>query len=135
MIRRPPRSTRTDTLFPYTTLFRSLAAAGLHRLTNEEAEQLVLAAAIFGGLGGVGGYNLGDDGLDRAGIGGLPQAPFLDDLRRIVAGLQHQFEHFLGKPARQRAVGDQPQKLSPLRGRDRTVLDVLAELVQRAEKV
>src|SRR3546814_1415923 len=28
MIRRPPRSTRTDTLFPYTTLFRSLAGAG-----------------------------------------------------------------------------------------------------------
>src|SRR3546814_17098286 len=27
MIRRPPRSTRTDTLFPYTTLFRSLLAA------------------------------------------------------------------------------------------------------------
>src|SRR3546814_12424627 len=27
MIRRPPRSTRTDTLFPYTTLFRSKAAA------------------------------------------------------------------------------------------------------------
>src|SRR3546814_8470795 len=26
MIRRPPRSTRTDTLFPYTTLFRSLIA-------------------------------------------------------------------------------------------------------------
>src|SRR3546814_7783865 len=31
MIRRPPRSTRTDTLFPYTTLFRSphIAGAGL----------------------------------------------------------------------------------------------------------
>src|SRR3546814_20874205 len=27
MIRRPPRSTRTDTLFPYTTLFRSADAA------------------------------------------------------------------------------------------------------------
>src|SRR3546814_1099762 len=27
MIRRPPRSTRTDTLFPYTTLFRSSLAA------------------------------------------------------------------------------------------------------------
>src|SRR3546814_3519242 len=27
MIRRPPRSTRTDTLYPYTTLFRSSAAA------------------------------------------------------------------------------------------------------------
>src|SRR3546814_9551473 len=28
MIRRPPRSTRTDTLFPYTTLFRSTDARG-----------------------------------------------------------------------------------------------------------
>src|SRR3546814_3736520 len=28
MIRRPPRSTRTDTLFPYTTLFRSRQLAG-----------------------------------------------------------------------------------------------------------
>src|SRR3546814_12824473 len=28
MVRRPPRSTRTDTLFPDTTLFRSLALAG-----------------------------------------------------------------------------------------------------------
>src|SRR3546814_6812844 len=31
MIRRPPRSTRTDTRFPYTTLFRSLSAIGLAR--------------------------------------------------------------------------------------------------------
>src|SRR3546814_16812873 len=30
MIRRPPRSTRTDTLFPYTTLFRSSPAASAH---------------------------------------------------------------------------------------------------------
>src|SRR3546814_18122302 len=29
MIRRPPRSTRTDTLFPYTTLFRSDYAVGV----------------------------------------------------------------------------------------------------------
>src|SRR3546814_12280428 len=29
MIRRPPSSTRTDTLFPYTTLFRSIAALGI----------------------------------------------------------------------------------------------------------
>src|SRR3546814_1263255 len=28
MIRRPPRSTRTDTLFPYTTLFRSVGSEG-----------------------------------------------------------------------------------------------------------
>src|SRR3546814_16762875 len=31
MIRRPPRSTRTDTLFPYTTLFRSEAVAAVAR--------------------------------------------------------------------------------------------------------
>src|SRR3546814_6284852 len=29
MIRRPPRSTRTDTLFPYTTLFRSFFAGAI----------------------------------------------------------------------------------------------------------
>src|SRR3546814_7253927 len=32
MIRRPPRSTRTDTLFPYTTLFRSARLGGLHEI-------------------------------------------------------------------------------------------------------
>src|SRR3546814_1249412 len=35
MIRRPPRSTRTDTLFPYTTLFRSFF--GLGRQRNPES--------------------------------------------------------------------------------------------------
>src|SRR3546814_15850683 len=38
MIRRPPRSTRTDTLFPYTTLFRSLGVEprGLRAKGNGE---------------------------------------------------------------------------------------------------
>src|SRR3546814_4690959 len=35
MIRRPPRSTRTDTLFPYTTLFRSHEAGPRRRLRTE----------------------------------------------------------------------------------------------------
>src|SRR3546814_3888900 len=39
MIRRPPRSTRTDTLFPYTTLFRS---------PNGDHEKLVKAAQSLG---------------------------------------------------------------------------------------
>src|SRR3546814_2325680 len=34
MRRRPPRSTRTDTLFPYTTLFRSIAVRRCRRLPN-----------------------------------------------------------------------------------------------------
>src|SRR3546814_20589386 len=35
MILRPPRSTRTDTLFPYTTLFRSLIIVNDKRLTEK----------------------------------------------------------------------------------------------------
>src|SRR3546814_21019726 len=35
MLRRPPRSTRTDTLFPYTTLFRSAERGGCHGATLE----------------------------------------------------------------------------------------------------
>src|SRR3546814_7707813 len=53
MIRRPPRSTRTDSLFPYTTLFRSLgvllvvrAAIVLER-RQRRVEQRVLRAATF----------------------------------------------------------------------------------------
>src|SRR3546814_18745635 len=38
MIRRPPRSTRTDTLFPYTTLFRS---AGTHARRTAAADAAV----------------------------------------------------------------------------------------------
>src|SRR3546814_12595111 len=39
MILRPPRSTRTDTLFPYTTLFRSTTH---HTLTHEEPDDAQL---------------------------------------------------------------------------------------------
>src|SRR3546814_13088565 len=47
MIRRPPRSTRTDTLFPYTTLFRApapsrRAARGIGRLPAQLSAQLAL---------------------------------------------------------------------------------------------
>src|SRR3546814_2136281 len=41
MIRRPPRSTRTDTLFPYTTLFRSIVfVIEAKRWTDEDAAVL-----------------------------------------------------------------------------------------------
>src|SRR3546814_10697319 len=47
MIRRPPRSTRTDTLFPYTTLFRSTvrAAVLLFRRTWNVADTDALSCA------------------------------------------------------------------------------------------
>src|SRR3546814_8872599 len=57
MIRRPPRSTRTDTLFPYTTLFRSIEAvearlaelqdslpAGVEIVTVYDRSELILDA-------------------------------------------------------------------------------------------
>src|SRR3546814_2085319 len=42
MIRRPPRSTRTDTLFPYTTLFRS-SGCGLGSSRQAQAASLSMA--------------------------------------------------------------------------------------------
>src|SRR3546814_8433912 len=45
MIRRPPRSTRTDTLFPYTTLFRSfLESQGIHAAEPGENNRRRLGA-------------------------------------------------------------------------------------------
>src|SRR3546814_4188778 len=40
MIRRPPRSTRTDTLFPYTTLFRSRPRRSCRRIPAPQDPQL-----------------------------------------------------------------------------------------------
>src|SRR3546814_3003293 len=48
MIRRPPRSTRTDTLFPYTTLFRSETAFLLRRNVVAMAKPIVGHADISG---------------------------------------------------------------------------------------
>src|SRR3546814_13004292 len=57
MIRRPPRSTRTDTLFPYTTLFRSVGTYVILRLTS----------LLFGNAsGGVAGF--ADSWLIWAGL-------------------------------------------------------------------
>src|SRR3546814_8092061 len=47
MIRRPPRSTRTDTLFPYTTLFRSLRRSGKIALTGRQMQILVKSSMIM----------------------------------------------------------------------------------------
>src|SRR3546814_10710663 len=44
MIRRPPRSTRTDTLFPYTTLFRSGVSVGLRWMKRRGFGEEVLAS-------------------------------------------------------------------------------------------
>src|SRR3546814_3740363 len=53
MIRRPPRSTRTDTLFPYTTLFRSVTRASLcghfvNGLNGKRPDTFLKTANAFG---------------------------------------------------------------------------------------
>src|SRR3546814_14664207 len=62
MIRRPPRSTRTDTLFPYTTLFRSGQADQAITLLKDALKQAPDNASILDSLGWV----LWSSGTDRA---------------------------------------------------------------------
>src|SRR3546814_12467536 len=59
MIRRPPRSTRTDTLFPYTTLFRSVV---------HPAHHLAARPVVFGNAYGV--FELGCVGAECMGADG-----------------------------------------------------------------
>src|SRR3546814_13538084 len=53
MIRRPPRSTRTDTLFPYTTLFRSKKVNFDRQtyggLATDDPELIALKNAVYSG--------------------------------------------------------------------------------------
>src|SRR3546814_1645128 len=50
MIRRPPRSTRTDTLFPYTTLFRSPSGHDRHQIGAVARDLDILAPMAEKGL-------------------------------------------------------------------------------------
>src|SRR3546814_16240044 len=53
MIRRPPRSTRTDTLFPYTTLFRSIAVFHIERAARHARTNLASASPVAAADAGV----------------------------------------------------------------------------------
>src|SRR3546814_18159739 len=80
MIRRPPRSTRTDTLFPYTTLFRSEAAVAIEREVLAEA-QLAVGVVV--------------DLLDDVGVGA----------RRLAVGRGGQRAGVLLQPVVEERVG------------------------------
>src|SRR3546814_1302455 len=71
MIRRPPRSTRTDTLFPYTTLFRS------HRRVLPAHGYL----AALRDVGFEGGDRLLDVADDRSQVAALRRCVEVDDRR------------------------------------------------------
>src|SRR3546814_12736980 len=71
MIRRPPRSTRTDTLFPYTPLFRSNLPA--RHVETDGVEGLLAAGIDFGdGVDADGGFIHG--GLHSGGAAGATEA-------------------------------------------------------------
>src|SRR3546814_16249959 len=114
MIRLPPRSTRTDTLFPYTTLFRSVrdeVGAGIHvddpRLRGIDgavpaaAERLVQRDVVGGDR------NLA---LDQRVLGGVERALGIQDFEKVDrAGLVER-----ARQARSLAVGLDGRRESPM---------------------
>src|SRR3546814_12329099 len=101
MIRRPPRSTRTDTLFPYTTLFRSFFRRGLglsRRLRGGRLHRRGLGGGFRGRLrdGGLcrslgcrsglrNAFELVEPGLQRFGFGARGGGPLLHRLEFFPA--------------------------------------------------
>src|SRR3546814_10111283 len=101
MIRRPPRSTRTDTLFPYTTLFRSAdiksgrfttpgiptTAGGAGSFTgntdlagdSNALSFMVNGLLDFGDDDGLQGFVGGGAGVARVSVEPVFAGPFLDD--------------------------------------------------------
>src|SRR3546814_16246212 len=79
MIRRPPRSTRTDTLFPYTTLFRSSA---FKQRRYADAIRMFSAALDLDPEYGIAFFNRGLARF-RAGNYGAP-LPALDEAVRLL---------------------------------------------------
>src|SRR3546814_12845841 len=77
MIRRPPRSTRTDTLFPYTTLFRSLH--GWHDLLSDPGGQIARRGDVKPFLAteliGDGGHRLAGRSWNGSGAGAIEAVP------------------------------------------------------------
>src|SRR3546814_12623800 len=75
MIRRPPRSTRTDTLFPYTTLFRSPDAAPIIRIAaqvelsrSKESEPLAVTRIVLDRTASANSVSSIVEAFDRASL-------------------------------------------------------------------
>src|SRR3546814_19491692 len=108
MFRPPPRSTRTDTLFPYTTLFRSAVAGHLHHAAGvvEVLHQLQAAPAGLGERGKV-------DAADHA------VAADVDDDRQVLQRIERLEElrrHLGGALAELFLLEDVPRRARGGRG-------------------
>src|SRR3546814_13662954 len=97
MIRRPPRSRRTDTLFPCTTRFRSgradawTAARRRHSRAMKNTFQRVLAAAFVGagvlGAGVLGGVSAALAAKDSLTLAMVLEPPHLDPTSHAAAAI------------------------------------------------
>src|SRR3546814_15273289 len=89
MIRRPPRSTRTDTLFPYTTLFRSLPSLAdimsgriaITAIRDVTAEELLSRDAVTPDFNLIAGELTGRSVLVTGGGGSIGSALCREILR------------------------------------------------------
>src|SRR3546814_4836574 len=94
MIRRPPRSTRTDTLFPYTTLFRS--PQGVGELPRRARQREAAAREFLTGekfarilLAGRGDIRMADDIAARDRVAVLDHVDEADDGGDLRVGKGH----------------------------------------------
>src|SRR3546814_2212496 len=93
MIRRPPRSTRTDTLFPYTTLFRSPPLVARIDVAVAGAEHLVV-----------------DIGVDQVADFLVGRPDVLEEhVRAVAVGAERRGFHILGHSALDR-IGDDERR-------------------------
>src|SRR3546814_15340865 len=107
MIRRPPRSTRTDTLFPYTTLFRSGGCSPKQRMARSDADGQELVGAI---------------GPQRIGAEARQRIQFLPDRRAQIGDCLHRLA--MGAADRLRHVAvDDAETFQMLRSEERRVGD------------
>src|SRR3546814_15766996 len=113
MIRRPPRSTRTDTLFPYTTLFRSSVSGALAHLERGGVDLRMGAVLVVGGLigslVGAGLFELLTAWGQIDTIINILYVVLLGSVGGIMArealGVLRNMRHGLTAPARKRPIG------------------------------
>src|SRR3546814_10425063 len=106
MIRRPPRSTRTDTLFPYTTLFRSLGDVAVGGEIPGAVEEGVRRPALDGAVGEV---------VGMGGLGGDAVRLQIRILFQVQVGVEAA-QRDLGRCARRREAVVEAEDLHPLQG-------------------
>src|SRR3546814_14017171 len=106
MIRRPPRSTRTDTLFPYTTLFRSLVTDRWPSYFATEALAAILEASTGGSVRIVAAYSaITTKSQNSDPAHSSMVAPFTRSMaRKTTANRRKNIKLAVGRSARRAAV-------------------------------